>query len=532
MKNSNNVNRQLFYALKVAEKSNVPLLIMSNPGAGKTTTIHMYAKVNGYDVVPLVGSNETAEAIHGYETIGSAASIVPGEVVVSSRTRPSWMNRILSNYKNGIKTILFLDEITASHEFVQSALLKLVFDRTVGVEKLPPVEYCLVVSAGNYINNLSSTMNMIAPLMNRFMIYNISIVGAVDIPVFLNKYSGAITNGGKCTDPLERVQKMFTELNEKELKFSEETINIIGEYFERGIVETSNMLEKTGRVDYSITDLRNIYGDVDDDDPNLYGFITPRTLGYLRDVTIACYLCFGKEGIQSDNFKKMINGLCGVGLSKEKRTNGISVKVNHIGSDFYTSISQISVELDKLSSPVLPEYVNYFTDLLKNKAEKGGKFTIPEMQALSNKLNSMCKDNALKNMDRPLEQDILKKLGSLLVNTTDCIPKGTKFSLPTDLSSGKPLSPEEIKKQLEKNNFTVEKLSEYVNVWNKVANTYITLNDFVQFPNWNYSDSTKANFKELGETLSVSGVSVKLMHRVILMANPGSTSLIPEVVSI
>ena len=135
-------------------------------------------------------------------------------------------------------------------------------------------------------------MTILAPLMNRFMIYNITPT-ANDLAYFLNKYTGALSTG-KIEDPMVELENNLRELDSQETHYDEATLGKIGEYFERSILETARMLAtKAGKVDLSITDLRNIYGDVDDTDPNLYGFLTPRSLVYLRDVTIACYVSFG-----------------------------------------------------------------------------------------------------------------------------------------------------------------------------------------------------------------------------------------------
>ena len=528
---SNNINVRIFYALKVAEKSQVPLLIMSNPGMGKTTTIAMYGKLRNMDVVCLQGNAEDASAIHGYETV-STAPVVPGEAVISSRTRPSWMERILNNQRNGKKTILFLDEITTANEYVQSALLKLIFDRTCGIEKLPPVEECLIVSAGNYTNNLTSTMTMIPPLMNRFMIYNIT-PQADDLGSFLNKYSGAL-HTGVCTDPLLEVENILRELDSQEKVVDESTKNKIGEYFEKSIQETARMLiTRSGKIDLSITDLRNIYGDVEDDDPNLYGFVTLRSLCYLREVTIACYLCFGKAGIHSDNFRQMIDGLCGIGLSKEKKGSGggINIKTNKVGNEFYTSLTQVAVELDKLSSPVLPEYINYFTGLINkiNTDKKAkGMFSIPELVAIKNKFDEMTSDKKLDKIEKPIEEEVLTKLGSILVKTMELIPQATKFSVP-DLDSPDSVNGKPLGEILKEQGVTVETVAGFVNINNNIVNVYNTMRKFVLLDRWNYTDATKEKVEKMGSNLAPSPTRVKMIVRLILVVNPGSTNLIPEI---
>jgi hypothetical protein len=378
-------------ALKVSEMSKVPVLILSNPGIGKTTTVEMYAKLRKdekgrpMDVVSLRGNSESPETIHGYETV-STAPVKAGEAVMSSHTRPSWMQRILDNDAQGIRTILFLDELTTANEFVQAALLHLIFDRKCGVEELPPTDRCLIVAAGNYMNNLSTSMTVISPVWNRFMIFNVTPT-ANDLPDFLCKYRGALSSGTPM-DALAEVEKELSDLDKQELKLSESKFNKIGEYFEKSVAETARLLmTREGKMDLSVTDLRDIYGDVDESDPNIYGFPSFRTLNYLRDISIACYKCFGKPGIQSDNFRTMINGLCGVGVTKETKGSQTVTKTHKIGPDFFDSLSRTAVELDKLASSKLPEYIEYFQNIVTSSKgdKKKASFDTPELNAIKNK---------------------------------------------------------------------------------------------------------------------------------------------------
>ena len=48
MKISNDVNAQVFAALKVAELSKVPFLFISARGVGKSTTVEIFADIRGY----------------------------------------------------------------------------------------------------------------------------------------------------------------------------------------------------------------------------------------------------------------------------------------------------------------------------------------------------------------------------------------------------------------------------------------------------------------------------------------------------
>lgn len=525
-KKQNSINVKIFMALKVSEISKVPVLLMSNPGVGKTSSVYMYAKLRNMDVIVLRGNSESPEAIHGYETV-STAPVEPGKPVLSSHTRPSWMNRILENYKNGKKTILFLDELTTANEYVQAALLQLIFDRKCGVEELPPVEDCLIVSAGNYMNNLTTSMTVISPILNRFMIFNIT-PSPDDIGDFLCKYNGALSTG-KVIDPMINLEKQLKELDEQEAKlnFNEENLNKIGEYFEKSICETTRLLWTSGKkIDLSITNLKDLYGDVDDDDPNLYGFPSFRTLNYLREISVSCYKAFGKFGIQSENFRAMIDGLCGMGLTKEVKGSQIIINKHKIGADFHESLSKTAIELDKLSSTKLPEYIEYFKNLLDTANAKGrpaktkGRFGIPELQAIKNKISELANDAEMKNIEKPLDKELLNGLCKC-INKTNNIPV-LNYN-PED---------QDIKESLQKSGITPEVIAGCVTQWNTVAETYNAIHKFVHNSQWNYPSSVKTDVNNAKEQIKQDCFKLKSYIKILKEQQAGSSSLIPELTNL
>lgn len=138
---NDNINISIFTALKVSEISKVPVLIMSNPGLGKSTSVEMFAEVRDYHLVLLRGNSTTAEEVMGYDVATSDQ-----ENPTTRHLRPSWYTEILKVAEKGGKSLLFLDEITTANEYVQASLLHLVFERKVGSERLP--ENTLIVSAG------------------------------------------------------------------------------------------------------------------------------------------------------------------------------------------------------------------------------------------------------------------------------------------------------------------------------------------------------------------------------------------------
>ena len=96
-----NINISIFTALKVSEISKVPVLIMSNPGLGKSTTVSMFADVRGYHLQLLRGNSTTAEEVLGYDVADQDK-----ESKTTKHLRPSWYTKILEHSEKGIPTIL------------------------------------------------------------------------------------------------------------------------------------------------------------------------------------------------------------------------------------------------------------------------------------------------------------------------------------------------------------------------------------------------------------------------------------------
>ena len=139
----------------------VPGIIMSTPGTGKTTTISLWAQYKGYNLITLTPST------YGTDDILGLQSLVDGKL---TRLTPSWFNELTRLAQNGKRNVLFIDEISATNDFLQPPLFRLVFDRMLGEIPLPADT--LIVAAGNYSGDLNNTFRMTAPLVNRFMILN------------------------------------------------------------------------------------------------------------------------------------------------------------------------------------------------------------------------------------------------------------------------------------------------------------------------------------------------------------------------
>lgn len=140
----------------------VPGMIMSSPGFGKTSTVDKWCKLKDYNLVTLIASNFSSDDILGLQAVKD------GEL---KRLSPSWFNDLCKLSENGKRNVLFLDEISATDAYIQAPLFNLIFNHDLAGRKLP--DNTLIVSAGNYSEELGNAFKMTAPLVNRFMILNL-----------------------------------------------------------------------------------------------------------------------------------------------------------------------------------------------------------------------------------------------------------------------------------------------------------------------------------------------------------------------
>lgn len=498
---NDNINISIFTALKVSEISKVPVLIMSNPGLGKSTSVEMFAEVRDYHLTLLRGNSTSPEEVLGFDVFDNTIK----DAKSTKHLRPTWFAEILEVAEKGGKTLLFLDEITTCHSAIQAALLHLVFERKVGSERLP--EDTLIVSAGNYAQNLSNSMEMLPPLMNRFMIFNIT-PDHTDLDTFLCKFDGAIASSeGKIKDFMGNLKETMKKLDAQEVDIPKDQYNKIGEYIERGIKQTARALMTSGSkpVDLSITDLNGIYADAENE-TKLYGFTTFRTLNYLRDVTIASFKCFGKSGITSDNYRNMIDGLCGIGISRDPKTKNV-VKTP-ISKDFYDTMVNIVNDIEKMKNDKLPKYTKFFNEIVDGKE----KFEVPEMQAVINKLSELKADKDLENIERPIDPACIEKLCKLSKNSGSSI---TKIKVSTT------------DKFLDK--VPTETFIGYVSYWNTLSDLMTSLQSLISDSTKGYKDGTVSLLKNTQEDLRTSGFKLRSIRKIILQEDPSVGSLIPDI---
>lgn len=476
----NSIDSKVFVACKLAEISQKHLgrtlqpLLMSGPGMGKSTAVELYAKVAGYELVMLRGNSTSPEVVQGFDVAPTDTDFARS----TKHLRPTWFQKVLDNHKAGKKTLLFLDELSTANEYVQGSLLYLILERKCDQEPLP--EDTLIVSAANYSNNLSNTMSMLPPLLNRFMIVNI-IPTAKDIPHFLSRYEGGIL--GQQKDFIKDLTTHFNKLNAQENKdVDSELIAKYGEVIEEAIRTEAISMCNDGVLDLGVSDLKDIYQDVEGKEA-LPGFITMRTLNFLRDMAISSYIAFGsRDGLRGSNFLNLVMGLCGVALSYNK---GELVKTD-VTNRWSRLFQEIGGDLDKFSlEPDLNEYRLFFEDIRKKNS--GATLSVDDADLIRTKIEQAAADPKLKNIDRPIDA----------ITIMDILNKGRE-TIKKECQDLNGLTGEEFLQAVLKD---VNIIISRVTVWNRVISMFAVIKDYIKDPSNGYQDNVIVKVGEIQGSL-------------------------------
>ena len=308
------ISQNIFDYIELSKITKQPILLISNPGYGKTTSITNWAKEQGYHYEQLIGSRFSPDDIMGYQVNE------PGSPTLIQKD-PIWFQRIIDAKRDGKSTILFVDEISTCSDAVQGSLLSLIFDRRIGNGKNLP-EDCIILAAANYSENLPSFMNIMAPTINRFCIVNL---------LWGHNNSDIIHECLTEQHPKPRAVGKVDEI-EIEKEFNEMINDIIVKY---SVVDSS-----LGYIDLSNHDIANIYKRKG----NVYNIISWRSITYLKNFVIA----MAKLGIDDEIvIKNVCAGMIGLGSNNFKSEDQIESFINLV-SDHVKQIIDSSVASEPL----------------------------------------------------------------------------------------------------------------------------------------------------------------------------------------
>lgn len=341
------IQQTIYDMIELSKVSKVPVLMMSNPGFGKTTIVNRYARDFGYNVEILIGSRHSHEDITGYYVNNGGATL--------THMNPAWYDRIINSDK---PTILFIDELPTAPEYVQGALLSLVCDREITVDKKLRDD-TLVIAAGNYAENMPETFTLLSSIINRFCVVNITeFESQMDL---LDEFLAD-------TDTPEMNKYKEIDLSEDEkISFK----NDVKKIFERMFASYHESSPK-GFINLNNADLSNMFNTVPG---KLYNFISPRTINY---------------------YHRMCLGCLSLGITSHKTLNTISNGLLGMATNSFKDESQYIRYREDI--------FNKTTDLIKKGLKRCAKKTLAFSNTVSEKISSLVME--LSSYDTDEEESI------------------------------------------------------------------------------------------------------------------------------
>ncbi|AEF85375.1 hypothetical protein TREPR_3073 [Treponema primitia ZAS-2] len=302
MKGINRIRDRIEIAIEITRDSQVPILLMANPGLAKSTVVYNWARRNNYHIETLIGSRFSQEEILGFQV--RAEDRETGEHYLELLP-PHWYRNILEQESRQVPSVLFLDELSTAQENVQGALLQLVFERKIGNGRTLP-ESTLVIAAANYKQNIPFQFNIMAPILNRFCLINLSYDSN---DAFLDEF---------LQDEAELVKDLVV-FEEKEITpwqrdYLRDGLKMMFRTLFRSFEEDNRDMDKD--LIYTMDINNQVYNTMYDDDSRyVYNFISGRTLWYLHKVTLS----FLRKGLTIEEhgaaILNMVFGLIGLGTN-------------------------------------------------------------------------------------------------------------------------------------------------------------------------------------------------------------------------
>lgn len=156
---------QTLNVIKAGVNARQSVMLVGDPGKGKSAVVRSLAREMGYDMITIVGSQRDATDITGFPRIESIADRNTGkQYQVQSYAVPSWQWRIMTERR----IVLFLDEYSNSNPAVQASMLCLLNEREFANGDRMPDE-TVIIGAMNPVSSAANGFELSLPTCNRLM---------------------------------------------------------------------------------------------------------------------------------------------------------------------------------------------------------------------------------------------------------------------------------------------------------------------------------------------------------------------------
>ena len=340
---------KIFNAIELAGSTKVPVMLLSNPGEGKTTAVELWAKANNYHCEVLIGSQYSQDEILGFQANNN------GRLEI---LEPEWYRRINEARK---PSVLFLDEMSAAHPSVQGALLNLCSSREIrGGKRLP--DDCIIVSAANFKENLPDFCDILTPQINRFLIINLSTKNEDAVNTYLSFREPEFPKDRPLFKDvvLNKMSKLQERIYENSLKTE----------FEKLFKKYASKTSSNGYLDMTSPSPAYLYGALQGKVMNV---ITGRSLHYFSRTLKSCI----ELGYSTEFMLDCADGLIGYGTgnwseddeSRNAQLENFKKSVAFLVEKVVSSVKPLKDTTDDVEDDDKPVAL---TDLLFADLKKGG----------------------------------------------------------------------------------------------------------------------------------------------------------------
>lgn len=156
-------SNEILNVIRAGIQARQSLMLVGDPGKGKSAVVRQLADEMGYDLIVIVGSQRESSDIAGFPRIKDV-NIDGSHEQIQSYAIPDWQYEIMMKKK----VVLFLDEYSNSSPAVQGAMLSLLNEREFSNGKKMPDE-TVIIGAMNPVITAANGFELSLPTCNRLM---------------------------------------------------------------------------------------------------------------------------------------------------------------------------------------------------------------------------------------------------------------------------------------------------------------------------------------------------------------------------
>lgn len=156
-------SNEILNVIRAGIQARQSLMLVGDPGKGKSAVVRMLADEMGYDLITIIGSQREQSDIAGFPRIKDV-DINGSHEQIQSYAIPDWQYKIMTKKK----VVLFLDEYSNSSPAVQAAMLALLNEREFSNGSKMPEE-TVILGAMNPVSSAANGFELSLPTCNRLM---------------------------------------------------------------------------------------------------------------------------------------------------------------------------------------------------------------------------------------------------------------------------------------------------------------------------------------------------------------------------